>query len=63
MRERSNEHHEQVEMRAYELWEERGRPLGSPEDDWFLAEQEVMQRSEWPSRLPFSVLLMEPVEN
>jgi hypothetical protein len=22
---------------AYRLWEERGRPIGSPEDDWFAA--------------------------
>jgi hypothetical protein len=26
---------------AYELWEKRGRPLGSPEVDWFAAEQAV----------------------
>ena len=24
---------------AFELWEERGRPAGSPEGDWFRAEQ------------------------
>ena len=23
---------------AYRLWEERGRPEGSPEDDWYKAE-------------------------
>ena len=23
---------------AHQLWVERGRPLGSPEDDWFRAE-------------------------
>jgi Protein of unknown function (DUF2934) len=23
---------------AYELWERRGRPLGSPEIDWYAAE-------------------------
>ena len=26
--------------RAYFLWEERGRPVGSPETDWFRAQQE-----------------------
>ena len=26
---------------AYKLWEERGRPMGSPEVDWFAAEQAV----------------------
>jgi hypothetical protein len=26
---------------AYTLWESRGCPIGSPEDDWFKAEQEL----------------------
>jgi Protein of unknown function (DUF2934) len=26
---------------AYKLWEERGRPFGSPEVDWFAAERAV----------------------
>jgi Protein of unknown function (DUF2934) len=26
---------------AYSLWESRGRPIGSPEEDWFRAEQEL----------------------
>jgi hypothetical protein len=35
--------------------------LGSPGDDWFRAEQEFIQSSDLPSRLPFSSLTMEPV--
>ncbi len=31
--------HEFVAKLAYRLWEERGCPLGSPEVDWFAAEQ------------------------
>ncbi|MBV8049954.1 MAG: DUF2934 domain-containing protein [Acidobacteriaceae bacterium] len=31
--------HEFVAKLAYQLWEERGRPFGSPEVDWFRAEQ------------------------
>ena len=31
---------EEVAKRAYHFWEERGRPLGSPEVDWSRAEQE-----------------------
>ena len=31
--------HEFVAKLAYKLWEQRGRPLGSPEVDWFAAEQ------------------------
>ena len=30
-----------VEKLAYKLWERRGRPLGSPDVDWFAAEQAV----------------------
>ena len=30
---------EEIEKRAYQLWEERGAPLGSPEIDWERAEQ------------------------
>ncbi|MBV8050330.1 MAG: DUF2934 domain-containing protein [Acidobacteriaceae bacterium] len=33
--------HEFVAKLAYRLWEERGRPFGSPEVDWFQAEQAV----------------------
>ena len=31
--------HEFVAKLAYKLWEERGRPSGSPEVDWFAAER------------------------
>lgn len=27
-----------IRRKAYELWEQRGRPLGSPEVDWASAE-------------------------
>jgi hypothetical protein len=33
--------HEFVAKLAYELWEERSRPFGSPEVDWFAAERTV----------------------
>ena len=33
--------HEFVAKVAYKLWEERGRPFGSPEVDWFAAERAV----------------------
>lgn len=33
--------YEFVTRLAYKLWVERGRPLGSPEVDWFAAEQAV----------------------
>jgi len=34
-------HYEFVARLAYELWVQRGRPLGSPDVDWLAAEQAV----------------------
>ena len=31
--------HAVTAKRAYQLWEQRGRPFGSPEVDWFAAEK------------------------
>ena len=31
--------HSVTEKMAYAFWERRGRPLGSPEVDWFAAER------------------------
>lgn len=33
--------HHSVELRAYSLWEQRGRPWGTPEMDWFKAKSEI----------------------
>ena len=33
--------HELVARLAHKFWEERGRPLGSPEVDWLAAERAV----------------------
>jgi hypothetical protein len=33
--------HEQIAERAHQLWIERGRPDGSPEQDWLQAEEEL----------------------
>ena len=45
--------HEEVAQLAYHYWEARGRPLGSPEEDWFRAEQDVvMERLVWRRRPP-----------
>lgn len=32
---------QQIELRAYQIWQERGSPVGTPETDWFKAEQEL----------------------
>ena len=36
-----NPRREEIALRAYHLWEERGRPIGSPEQDWSRAEDEI----------------------
>jgi hypothetical protein len=36
---------EEVALRAFELWQERGCPIGSPEIDWKEAEQDLLARS------------------
>jgi hypothetical protein len=33
--------HDQIQLRAYQFWEDRGRPWGTPETDWFRAEHEL----------------------
>ena len=40
--------HEEVESLAYKLWEERGAPLGTPEVDWFRAEEELRAANDTP---------------
>jgi hypothetical protein len=34
----------ELAARSYELWQERGCPVGSPEFDWFRAEAELRNR-------------------
>jgi hypothetical protein len=36
-----NSWHEEIAAGAYHFWEERGRPIGSPEEDWSRAETEI----------------------
>jgi len=33
--------HEEIAILAYILWEQRGCPHGSPDEDWFRAEAEL----------------------
>lgn len=32
---------EEIARKAYALWEERGRPFGSAEEDWFKAKEQL----------------------
>jgi hypothetical protein len=36
-----NSPHEEIALRAHLLWEARGCPIGSPEEDWLRAEEEI----------------------
>jgi hypothetical protein len=40
---------EQTTLRAYKLWQERGCPIGSPEEDWLRAEQEIRLQAAQPT--------------
>jgi hypothetical protein len=37
--------HHDIAVRAHELWEARGCPDGSPEEDWFHAAEQLRSRS------------------
>jgi hypothetical protein len=56
-RQASDIFHAQIEKLAYQFWEERGRLLGSSEEDWFRAERELRHHF-GPS---FSVSLDSPM--
>ena len=55
--------HDVTKELAYEYWEERGRPMGSAEVDWYKAEQ-TMRSSNLASPVgpPFSAFSMGPSE-
>jgi len=50
--------YELIAKRAYELWEQRGKPSGSGEADWLRAEKEIRHHfsldSTQPSYLAFA---------
>jgi len=37
--------HEDIARLAYSYWEARGCPFGSPEEDWFRAEMELLRQT------------------
>jgi hypothetical protein len=41
----SSAHRQQVAALAYKLWQSRGSPLGSPEEDWYRAEEQLQQKT------------------
>jgi hypothetical protein len=55
-----NFRHEQIARLAYELWERNGRPKGSAERDWRLAEQ-ILEFLD-PAKPPFGAFSLEARE-
>jgi hypothetical protein len=54
---------ELTEKLAYKYWERRGRPLGSPEIDWFQAERVLAPIRRHPEKeFSLSSLRLEPDE-
>jgi len=53
--------HDEIAKLAYELWERRGRPLGSPEIDWYTAENALGVRDS-PQEFSLPGLRFEPEE-
>lgn len=37
---------DEIAALAYQFWNERGCPIGSPDEDWFRAEAELNHRNE-----------------
>jgi hypothetical protein len=55
--------HEVIEELAYQYWEERGRPVGSPEVDWQKAEERLRSYNFGsPVGPPLSAFSMGPSE-
>jgi hypothetical protein len=53
--------HKEVENLAYQLWQQRGSPIGSPAEDWFRAEAEL-RRNGCTEPLPIFAVSMGPAE-
>ncbi len=41
--------HQLIAERAYGYWDQRGRPIDSPEVDWLRAESEIDREAPWSS--------------
>lgn len=55
--------HELTAKLAYQFWEQRGRPFGSPEADWFSAEKALVSPQRDPKlELPLYGISLEANE-
>ncbi len=53
--------HELIRLAAFFLWEQRGCPIGTPDVDWFRAEEEIRAQREHSSGKPALVTAAETV--
>jgi hypothetical protein len=56
----ASDSHEVTAHLAYQYWERRGRPLGSPDIDWFAAEETLASRPEHGQEIPLCSVAMGP---
>ena len=54
---RNGSRQDEIAKLAYDLWERRGHPLGSPEVDWYAAERILDLPDSQEDFSPFSVHL------
>ena len=55
------EQYHSVQLRAYSLWEQRGRPWGTPEIDWLTAERELHENNQGVMHEPPAVVAAKVV--
>ena len=48
-----------IQLAAYYLWEQRGSPFGTPDVDWFLAEEQLHKHTEELPSKPAMVAVAE----
>lgn len=56
-----SQQHEVTRLAAYLLWKQRGCPIGTPEEDWFRAEEQIREETERPSGKPPLISAAETV--
>ncbi len=55
------EQHQTIQLAAYHLWQQRGCPFGTPEVDWFGAEEQLGKQSEDVPIKPAMIAVAEVV--
>lgn len=56
-----SERQQKIQLAAYYLWQHRGSPLGTPEVDWFRAEEELGRQAETASTRAVLVTAAETI--